>query len=53
MLLNQFTNTGYLVDGSIVDDKDGIWEWPLIHSREQPMNELKKIVAGNCILNNF
>ena len=53
MLLNHLTNAFHLVDRSIVNNENRIWQRPLVHEWEETLNELVEVVAHNGILNNL
>jgi hypothetical protein len=48
--LDHFANAGNLVNRRVVDDEDGVWEWPFVHTWEQALHETLKVVAGDRLL---
>jgi hypothetical protein len=38
------------VNRRVVDDEDGVWEWPFVHTWEQALHETLKVVAGDRLL---
>ena len=53
MLLDHLTNAFHLVDRSVVDNKNRIWQQPLVHEWEETLNKPVEVIACNGILDNL